>query len=127
MLQLNDKISVALQALWVPLKTLCSFYANVQLCTCSLHLLRVGAAPVDGLQSDGTTRANNGQKQHGTPAPCDCPHHRNQCEPRLTPTRYHKTEQVKVCCLCMSPLTPGARGTGRILEWDPRLLGAAHG
>lgn len=46
-----------------------------------IHLLCVGDAPVDGLQSAGTTWANDGQQDHGTATPCDdSPHHRNQTQ-----------------------------------------------
>lgn len=41
-----------------------------------LHLLGVGAAPEDGLQSGAPTGAHRGQQDHGTAAPCECPHHR---------------------------------------------------
>lgn len=84
-----------------------------------LHLLGIGAAPVDRLQSGGTAWANDGQQEQGTAAPCAAPHPRKKSETGYTEARYHKPATIS--CPCMSPVAPGAR-KGHVPEWNPTKL-----
>lgn len=85
--------------------------AAVKFCIHRIYSLRVGAAPVDGLQRGGQTRANTGQQDRGTATPRHSPHPKAKKKQRSQlPLRLqdHKSEwkRLERCRLCVSP---GAR------------------